>query len=66
VLGDAAVLLPPSSPEAWAAKVLELLGDESTRATLIARGLARAATFTWERTAKLTHAIYEEALEGRS
>ena len=62
VLGDAAVLLPPRDPAAWAARVLELLGDDAKRATLIARGRERAARFTWQRTAALTHAIYTEAL----
>ena len=62
VLGDAAVLLPPRDPAAWAARVLELLSDDAKRATLIARGRERAARFTWQRTAALTHAIYEEAL----
>src|SRR5262249_48910592 len=32
VLGDAAVLLPPTDPGAWAAEITRLLTDEATRA----------------------------------
>jgi len=62
VLGDAAELLPPRDPEAWAAAVPRLLSDASRRAEMVERGLERAAQFTWERTAAATYAIYEEAL----
>jgi glycosyltransferase involved in cell wall biosynthesis len=62
VLGDCAVYLPPRDPQAWAAEVLDLLGDGALRTTLATRGRARAATFTWARTAQLTRAIYDEAM----
>jgi len=61
VLGDAAELLPPRDPEAWAAAVLRLLSDAAKRAALAERGSRRAAGFTWERTAAMTRAIYEQA-----
>jgi glycosyltransferase involved in cell wall biosynthesis len=62
VVGDAASTLPPRDPDAWAAEVLALLGDTVRRETLVARGLARAATYRWERTAELTRQAYEDAL----
>ncbi len=62
VLGDAAVYLPPRDPQAWAAEVLGLLADGALRTTLATRGRARAATFTWARTAQMTRAIYDEAV----
>lgn len=62
VLGDCAVYLPPSDPEAWANEVQELLSDGNLRQTLATRGRARAATFTWERTAQRTYELYEQAL----
>jgi glycosyltransferase involved in cell wall biosynthesis len=62
VLADAAELLPPREPAAWAAAVTRLLRDGGRRAELIARGEERAAEFTWERTAHATRAIYAEAL----
>ncbi len=63
VVGDAAATLPPRDPEAWATQVLALLGDASGREARIARGIARAATYRWERTAELTRQAYEDALE---
>jgi glycosyltransferase involved in cell wall biosynthesis len=65
VLGDAAELLPPRDPEAWAAAVLRLLSDGAKRAALAERGSRRAAGFTWERTAAMTRAIYEQAVQAR-
>jgi len=64
-LGDAAEFLPPREPQAWAAAVSRLLADSERRTDLVARGSRRAATFTWERTAAATYAIYEEALASR-
>jgi glycosyltransferase involved in cell wall biosynthesis len=66
VLGDAAELLPPREPAAWAAAVQRLLADRLLRADRIERGLRRAAGFTWERTARETRAIYGEVLSKRS
>ena len=65
VLGDAAELLPPRDPDAWAAAVLRLLSDAAKRAALAERGSRRAAGFTWERTAAMTRAIYEQAVQAR-
>ena len=62
VLGDGAVYLPPHGPEAWAAEVLGLLSDGALRQTLATRGRARAATFTWARTAQLTRELYDVAM----
>jgi glycosyltransferase involved in cell wall biosynthesis len=60
-LGDAAALLPPSEPEIWAETMTDLLEDSLRRETLIRRGLERARSFTWERTADLTMSAYREA-----
>lgn len=61
VLGDAARLLAPSGAEAWAHAVLELLGDGSGRAARVARGIAHAAGYRWEKTATLTREVYDRA-----
>ena len=66
VLGDAAEILPPREPAAWAAAVARLLSDGARREELIARGTERAARYTWEATARATHALYAEALSTRS
>ncbi len=60
-VGDAAALLPPADPDAWAAEIAALLGDAGRRAGLIERGRARARRFTWARTAAATLAVYAEA-----
>jgi glycosyltransferase involved in cell wall biosynthesis len=52
--GDAALLVDPDDPAAIADAVLSAAGDESTRRPLIEAGRARAARFTWERTARAT------------
>jgi glycosyltransferase involved in cell wall biosynthesis len=62
VVGDAALLVDPTNPNALASALGRLLDDATLRAELRARGLARAARFTWTRTAAETLRVYEEAL----
>ena len=59
VVGDAAVLFDPREPESIAAGISATLdrGDELRR-----RGLARAAGFTWDATARAHDRVYEAAL----
>ena len=61
VVGDAALLHPPTDHEALADALLRVIKDESLRTTLRARGIERAAHFTWERSARETLAVYREA-----
>jgi glycosyltransferase involved in cell wall biosynthesis len=62
VAGDAAVLVDPTSVDAIAAGLDRVLSDPDGAAELGARGRARAATYTWERTAELTVAAYREVV----
>ena len=62
VAGDAALLFDPERPEQIAAAIERLLGDPAEAARLREAGRARAARFTWARTADLTLASYERAL----
>jgi glycosyltransferase involved in cell wall biosynthesis len=62
VAGDAALLFDPGDPGAIAAAIERLLGDAGLAERLAAAGRARAAGFTWERTAELTLAAYDRAL----
>jgi glycosyltransferase involved in cell wall biosynthesis len=62
VAGDAALLFDPHDEAAIATSLRRLLQDEQLRERLIARGLARAHEFTWERTARLTLKSYRRAL----
>jgi glycosyltransferase involved in cell wall biosynthesis len=61
VAGDAALLFDPHDEAAIASAISRLLGDETLRARLQARGLARVRRFTWERTAQLTLESYARA-----
>jgi glycosyltransferase involved in cell wall biosynthesis len=63
VAGDAAALVAPDSAPELEAALVRLLDDEAERARLRARGLAHAASFTWERAARETLAVYR-ALAG--
>jgi glycosyltransferase involved in cell wall biosynthesis len=58
VCGDAALLLEPTDVDAWLEAVTALVASPAARAQLIEAGLARAARFTWERTAQGVAAIY--------
>ncbi len=62
VVGDAGILLPPDEPEEWSRVMLELLANPDRRRDLAAAGRARAAEFTWSRSATTLLAAYERAL----
>ena len=62
VAGDAALLFDPSDPAAIARSVEALLGDGELALRLRDLGRARAAEFSWARTARLTLETYERAL----
>ncbi|MFZ2360177.1 MAG: glycosyltransferase family 1 protein [Anaerolineae bacterium] len=59
VVGDAALLIDPNNEEELAIALHRLLCDDGLRASLRAKGLARARTFTWERAAEETLAVYQ-------
>jgi glycosyltransferase involved in cell wall biosynthesis len=63
VAGDAALLVDPQDEEAIAEGIRSLLEDERLRDRLIAAGLARAAMFTWNETAKRTAGVLREAAQ---
>ena len=61
VVGDAAIIVRDYDPDAWAGRVSGLLSDGDARAALRARGIARAAAFRWEDTARETWRVYRDA-----
>jgi glycosyltransferase involved in cell wall biosynthesis len=61
VAGDAALLFDPERPEELTACLARLVDKPDLRTQLIARGAARVAQFTWERTAAETLAVFERA-----
>ena len=62
VVGDAALLIDPYEPEAIAEAMARVLRDEGLRRDLRARGFARARQFSWERSVRRIHQIYQEVL----
>ncbi len=62
VAGDAALLVDPTDLDALIAALDRLIGSESLRREFAARGLARAQTFTWERSAQQLNDIYRRLL----
>jgi glycosyltransferase involved in cell wall biosynthesis len=66
VLGDAALVAPADDARAFGAALARLLDDETLHTQLRTRGQARAASFTWERTAEATVVAYRASLAARS
>jgi glycosyltransferase involved in cell wall biosynthesis len=62
VVAGAGRLVPVDDAEALAGALHEVLADPLTHARLRARGLTRAAAFTWERTAQQTAAVYHQVV----
>jgi len=60
VCGDAAIYFNPSSPEDIAEKIDQVLSNEDLRTKLIDEGLKRAASFSWEKSAKEHLAVFEQ------
>jgi glycosyltransferase involved in cell wall biosynthesis len=52
VVGDAALLVPPTQPEAFAEAILRVRSDDNRRRTMIEKGLKQAAVFSWDKTAR--------------
>lgn len=65
VVGGAAIMFDPTSVDELG-QALRALLDEETGAEYRGRGLARAAQFSWERTARLTRDVYDSVLEGQA
>lgn len=61
VVGDAAVLIDPQHDEEITVALWRLLTDPALAETLRAKGLQRAAAFSWQRAAEATMAVYRKA-----
>lgn len=64
VVGDAGLLVDPLDTAAISAALRRIAGDDALHAELRARGLARAAAWTWQRTAEQTLAVLRAVAQG--
>ncbi|MBI4387595.1 MAG: glycosyltransferase, partial [Candidatus Omnitrophica bacterium] len=62
VLGDAAYFVDTKEPKPLAEAIAKVLQDKNLRENLIQKGKERAAQFKWEKAARETLAVYEEAI----
>lgn len=62
VMGDAALLFDPCDVDAISEAMLEAASEGALREGMKAKGLARAATFTWDRTAQAVIQTYLKIL----
>jgi glycosyltransferase involved in cell wall biosynthesis len=60
VVGNAGLLVDPEDTDAISDAILRLLTQDPLRKELIARGLARASAFSWDRTARQVLAVLDE------
>jgi alpha-1,3-rhamnosyl/mannosyltransferase len=60
VVGDAGVLLEPTDEDAWVRAITRLVTDPNERRRLAHASLARAAAFSWDRTARTTLEVYRK------
>jgi glycosyltransferase involved in cell wall biosynthesis len=58
VVGDAAMLIDPNDVDELTVVMRQVLTSESKRECMIAKGLKRAANFSWQRAARETLAVY--------
>ncbi|MBN1888228.1 MAG: glycosyltransferase family 4 protein [Thermoflexales bacterium] len=61
VAGEVALLVDPTDVDALAAAIGRVLADVGLRQAMREKGLAQAARFSWERTARETLAVYASA-----
>jgi len=62
VVGEAGLLVDPDDPDYIAQALARVLTDAGLQARMRELGLAQAARFTWERTARATLAVYREVV----
>jgi glycosyltransferase involved in cell wall biosynthesis len=65
VIGDAGILVVPTDTQSLANALLRVLQDDALRDAMRAKSLARAALFSWHRTAERTVESYERATLNR-
>jgi glycosyltransferase involved in cell wall biosynthesis len=66
IAADAAMLVDPRDVRHITEALTRMAEDEPLRESLSRKGLARAAQFSWEKTARLTLNVYQEVMDGAS
>ena len=66
VADDAAVLVDPRDPAAWAKALESLLASQDTRIRLRDVGLKHSKRFHWDKVAQETWGVYEEVLRSKT
>ena len=66
VAGAAAMLINPLSVDDFAVAIRRVVTDPACAAELRRKGLARAAEFSWRKTADATWAVYGEVVRRHS
>lgn len=65
VVGEAGIMVDPDDVDALREHLRQLLEDRACAAELGQRGLVRAQTFSWERCARETFAVYQKVMRQR-
>lgn len=60
VVGDAAILLPPTDVAAWAHAMHQIVTDRALRRSLTEKAASQARKFSWQRTAEQTLEAYRQ------
>lgn len=63
VVGEAGVLLDPDDTQGWTDAIVRIVSDPAFAAVLRSEGLARASSFTWASTARITLDVYRRTIE---
>lgn len=58
VAGTAGLLLDPDDTDGWVEAIHRVLSDHDLRCTMIDKGYTQAQSFTWQKTAEATLAVY--------
>ncbi len=62
IAADAAAYFDPASEVSMTGAIFKVISDETRRAELVSRGLERARSFSWARTAQETIRVYQDVL----
>ena len=60
IVGDLGMMLDPDDIDSWVEGIDRVLSDDELRERMIRNGRLQASSFSWEKTAQQTMAIYED------